>query len=126
MAHSLDVRMQFLDRDVMKIASKVPMKYCVNDIGTKHAFRIAAKRMLPEENAKRKKIGFPVHIRHWIQEEKYYLNIKSHFESVEAAQFFNHQSIVELLNDHYKGKANNGRKVWTICPFLIWYKKYFG
>ncbi|MFC5591663.1 asparagine synthase (glutamine-hydrolyzing) [Sporosarcina soli] len=126
MAHSLDVRMPFLDREVMKIASKVPTKFRVNDIDTKYAFRIAAKRTLPEEYANRKKIGFPVPIRHWIREEKYYLKIKSYFESVEAAQFFNLQSIMDLLNDHYNGKANNGRKVWTIYMFLVWHKKYFG
>lgn len=126
MAHSIDVRMPFLDREVMKIASKVPTKYRVNDIDTKYAFRIAAKRTLPEEYANRKKIGFPVPIRHWIREEKYYLKIKSYFESVEAAQFFNQQSIMDLLNEHYNGKANNGRKVWTIYSFLIWHKKYFG
>lgn len=126
MAHSIDVRMPFLDREVMKIASKVPTKYRVNDIDTKYAFRIAAKRTLSEEYANRKKIGFPVPIRHWIREEKYYLKIKSFFESVEAAQFFNQQSIMDLLNEHYKGKVNNGRKVWTIYTFLIWHKKYFG
>lgn len=126
MAHSIDVRMPFLDREVMKIASKVPTKYRVNNIDTKYAFRIAAKRTLPEEYANRKKIGFPVPIRHWIREEKYYLKIKSYFESVEAAQFFNQQSIMDLLNEHYNGKANNGRKVWTIYSFLIWHKKYFG
>jgi len=126
MAHSIDVRMPFLDRKVMKIASKIPTKYRVNDIDTKYAFRIAANRTLPEEYANRKKIGFPVPIRHWIREEKYYLKIKSYFESVEAAQFFNQQSIMDLLNEHYYGKANNGRKVWTIYSFLIWHKKYFG
>jgi len=126
MAHSLDVRMPFLDREVMKIAAKIPTKYRVNDMDTKYAFRIAAKRTLPEEYANRKKIGFPVPIRHWIREEKYYLRIKSYFESAEAAQFFNQQSIMDLLNEHYNGKANNGRKVWTIYTFLIWHKKYFG
>ncbi|MHA6258482.1 asparagine synthase (glutamine-hydrolyzing) [Sporosarcina sp. CAU 1771] len=126
MAHSIDVRMPFLDREVMKVASKIPTKYRVNDIDTKYAFRIAAKRKLPEEYANRKKIGFPLPIRHWIREEKYYLKIKSYFESIEAAQFFNQQSIMDLLNAHRKGKANNGRKIWTIYMFLIWHKKYFG
>ncbi|MFJ7936709.1 asparagine synthase (glutamine-hydrolyzing) [Sporosarcina sp. NPDC096371] len=125
MAHSIDVRMPFLDREVMKIASKVPTKYRVHDIETKYAFRIAAKRTLPEECSNRKKIGFPVPIRHWIREEKYYLKIKAYFESVEAAEFFNQQAILDLLNDHYKGKVNNGRKVWTIFTFLVWHKKYF-
>lgn len=125
MAHSIELRVPFLDREVMKTAAKVPGKYRVNKIDTKYAFRLAAGRSLPKESANRKKLGFPVPIRHWIREEKYYVNIKSHFESSHAAQFFNVQEIMTLLNDHYQGKANNARKVWTIFMFLIWHKKYF-
>jgi len=125
MAHSIELRVPFLDREVMKTASKVPGKYRVNDIDTKYAFRLAAGRALPEESANRKKLGFPVPIRHWIREEKYYVKIKSYFKSSQAAQFFNTQEIMTLLDEHYQGKANNARKVWTIFMFLIWYKKYF-
>ena len=125
MAHSIELRVPFLDREVMKTAAKVPEKYRVNDIDTKYAFRLAARRALPEESANRKKLGFPVPIRHWIREEKYYVIIKSYFESSHAAQFFNVQEIMTLLNDHYQGKVNNARKVWTIFMFLIWHKKYF-
>lgn len=125
MAHSIELRVPFLDREVMKTAAKVPVKYRVNDLDTKYAFRLAAGRALPKESANRKKIGFPVPIRHWIREEKYYVKIKSHFESLEAAQFFDQQEIMTLLNSHYEGKKNNARKIWTIFMFLIWYKKYF-
>ncbi|PUB10623.1 asparagine synthase (glutamine-hydrolyzing) [Paenisporosarcina sp. OV554] len=125
MAHSIELRVPFLDREVMKTAAKVPVKYRVNDLDTKFAFRLAAGRALPKESANRKKIGFPVPIRHWIREEKYYMKIKSHFESPQAAQFFDQQEIMTLLNSHYEGKKNNARKIWTIFMFLIWYKKYF-
>ena len=125
MAHSIELRVPFLDREVMKTASKVPQEYRVNDIDTKYAFRLAARGALPEESANRKKLGFPVPIRHWIREEKYYVKIKSYFDSSHAAQFFDVQEIMTLLNNHYQGKANNARKVWTIFMFLIWHKKYF-
>jgi len=125
MAHSIELRVPFLDREVMKMAAKVPVKYRVNDIDTKYAFRLAAGRSLPSESANRKKIGFPVPIRHWIREEKYYRKIKVYFESTQSAQFFDPQEIMDLLNDHYQGKKNNARKIWTIFMFLIWYKKYF-
>jgi asparagine synthase (glutamine-hydrolysing) len=125
MAHSLEIRSPFLDREVMRIAEKVPAKYRVNEIDTKYALRLAANRALPEDYANRKKIGFPVPIHHWIREEKYFLKIKASFESEEAAQFFNQQLIMNLLNNHYHGKVKNGRKIWAIYMFLIWYKKYF-
>lgn len=125
MAHSLEIRVPFLDSKVMEIAAKVPTKYRINDIDTKYAFRLSAERSIPEEWAKRKKIGFPVPIRHWLREEKYYIKIKNHFESPEAAKFFDQKIIVGLLNDHYENKKNNARKIWTVYVFLVWYSKFF-
>ncbi|WP_153464192.1 asparagine synthase (glutamine-hydrolyzing) [Sediminibacillus terrae] len=125
MAHSLELRVPFLDKKVMETAAKIPDKYRVNEIDTKYALRLSAARALPEESANRKKIGFPVPIRNWIRNEKYYKTIKSYFESSNAEKFFNKNGLLELLNDHYEGKANNARKVWTVFMFLVWYKKYF-
>ena len=126
MAHSIELRVPFLDREVMKVASKVPTRYRINSENTKYAFRKASEKALPEEWSKRKKMGFPVPIRLWMQEDKYYNRIKETFESATAAKFFDQQAIVKLLTDHYEGKAKNQRKVWSIYVFLVWYNKYFG
>lgn len=125
MAHSIELRVPFLDKKVMETAKKVPTRYRVNEIDTKYAFRLAAGRALPEAWAKRKKIGFPVPIRNWMKDPKYYEIIKNTFESADAAKFFDQRAIVELLTDHRDGKANNARKVWTVYMFLVWYNKYF-
>jgi len=125
MAHSIELRVPFLDKKVMETAKKVPTRYRVNEIDTKYAFRLAAGRALPEAWAKRKKIGFPVPIRNWMKDPKYYDIIKNTFESADAAKFFDQRAIVELLTDHKDGKANNARKVWTVYMFLVWYNKYF-
>jgi asparagine synthase (glutamine-hydrolysing) len=125
MAHSLELRVPFLDKKVMELAQAIPSKYKLNGEQTKYVFREAAKRALPAEWADRKKIGFPVPIRNWLRDEKFYNEVKSQFTSPYAAEFFDTDRIVELLDDHFKGKRNNGRKVWTIYTFLIWYKRFF-
>lgn len=125
MAHSIELRVPFLDKKVMETAKKVPTRYRVNEIDTKYAFRLAARRALPEAWANRKKIGFPVPIRNWMKDPKYYEIIKNTFESADAAKFFDQRAIVGLLTDHRDGKANNARKVWTVYMFLVWYNKYF-
>ncbi|MDN7228457.1 asparagine synthase (glutamine-hydrolyzing) [Planococcus sp. N064] len=125
MAHSLEVRVPFLDKKVMAIAEQVPAKYRINKNETKHAMRLAARKALPEASAARKKIGFPVPIRNWIREERFYRQIKAYFTNADAASFFNVEEIMSLLNEHYEGKANNGRKIWTIFTFLVWYNRYF-
>ena len=87
--------------------------------------RKASELTVPEEWAKRDKKGFPVPFALWIKEEKYYKIVKETFESKYTKEFFNQKDILKLLEDHYNNIKNNGRKVYTIFCFLIWYKKYF-
>lgn len=125
MANSLELRVPFLDKEVFKIASTLPLKYKVNEETTKYAMRKAALKNIPEEVAKRKKLGFPVPTRVWLRQEKYYNKVKEEFESENANKFFNQEEIIKLLDAHYKGKKDNSRKIWAIYVFLIWYKQFF-
>lgn len=72
MAHSIELRVPYLDRHVMEEAAKLPPEYKINGINTKYIFRKAANRSLPNEWADRTKKGFPVPIRKWLREDKYY------------------------------------------------------
>ncbi len=125
MAHSLELRVPFLDKEVLRFAQTIPAQYKVNDIDTKYVLRQAANRLLPNEWATRKKKGFPVPIRFWLQEEKYYQLVKDYFASDYAAIFFEQDKILALLEEHYQKKKNNGRKIWTVFTFLVWYKRFF-
>ena len=125
MAHSLEVRVPFLDRKVFEVASKVPVKYRVNKENTKYAMRLAAKRNLPPAVANKKKLGFPVPIRVWLKEDKYYNVVKEAFTSSAANHYFNTNELISLLDTHRVGKADNSRKIWTVFMFLTWYKVYF-
>ena len=136
MANSLELRVPFLDKEVMSLAEKIPTKYRVtHDKGTdetkyitKYAMRLAAKKDTPEQTAKtaaKKKLGFPVPIRVWLKEDKYYELVKSYFESESSKKFFNTAPLLRLLDDHRDGKADNSRKIWTVFIFLVWYKVYF-
>lgn len=136
MANSLELRVPFLDKEIMALAEKIPTKYRVtHDKGTsetkyitKYAMRLAAKKDTPEQTAKtaaKKKLGFPVPIRVWLKEDKYYNIVRKAFESESAEKFFNTAPLIRLLDDHKDGKADNSRKIWTVFIFLVWYKVYF-
>lgn len=126
MAHSLEVRVPFLDKEVFEVARKIPTKYKIVDKQTKVAMRTAAHRYLPDMVAEKKKLGFPVPIRVWLKEDKYYNIVKEAFTSEAAARFFNVDEIMKFLDRHKAGKEDNSRKVWTIYMFLVWYKRFFG
>lgn len=64
-------------------------------------------------------------IRHWLREEKYYSMVKEMFTTDFANEFFDTKQLVGYLDEHYEGKANRGRYIWTAYVFLVWYKKFF-
>lgn len=125
MAHSLELRVPFLDRKVMELAEKIPAKHRVTADSTKYAMRIAALKACPPQTANKKKLGFPVPIRVWLKEDKYYNIVKDKFTSPEAQQYFNTDALVALLDDHRAGKYDYSRKIWTVFSFLVWYDVYF-
>ncbi len=125
MAHSLESRVPFLDINVFDYARKMPIDYRCNKKATKYAFRVAAKRHIPEATANKKKLGFPVPIRVWLKEDKYYDKVYETFTSKVAEKFFDVDMITSLLESHKAGKVDNSRKIWTIYVFLVWYNVYF-
>ena len=88
--------------------------------------RQAALRAAPPKTANKKKLGFPVPIRVWLKEDKYYNIVKDTFTSEYGRHFFNTDMLIKLLDDHRSGKYDNSRKIWTVYVFLVWYKVYFG
>lgn len=125
MAHSLELRVPFLDRKVMELAEQIPVMDRVTETETKYAMRLAALQACPPQTAKKKKLGFPVPIRVWLKEDKYYNIVKDKFTSPQSAQFFNTDKLVQLLDDHREGKYDYSRKIWTVFSFLVWYDVYF-
>lgn len=124
-ACGLEIRMPLTDRRIFDIASRMPSKYKVNEETNKVAFRTAAAKVLPEEIAFRKKLGFIVPIRIWLADERYNADVREKFNSDMAAEFFDVDEINAIYNDYVGGNSDNWRKVWTIYTFLVWYEEYF-
>lgn len=125
MANSLELRVPFLDKEVFKIASSLPTSLRCNKSNTKYAMRKAAVKHMPEATAEKEKLGFPVPTRVWLRDEKYYNIVKKKFEGKTAQKFFNTDALVAWLDEHFSGKEDNSRRVWTVYVFLVWYDIYF-
>lgn len=125
MANSLELRVPFLDREVFKVASKLPTNLRVNKHNTKYALRMAAQKRLPIETAQKEKLGFPVPTRVWLRDKQYYTIIKNSFNSDISKKFFNTEYLIKLLDEHYNNKWDHSRKIWTIYIFIVWYEIYF-
>lgn len=124
-AAGLEIRMPLTDRRIFDIASRMPSRYKVDSEQNKVALRTAAAKVLPEEIAFRKKLGFIVPIRIWMADERYNQDVRKKFNSDMAEKFFHVDEINAIFDDYVGGNSDNWRKVWTIYTFLVWYEEYF-
>ena len=125
MAHSLEVRVPFLDKDVFEVARRIPHSLKTKKYTTKYVLRKVADEYLPEQVAKKKKLGFPIPIRNWFKEEDWYQQIKTAFTGETAAKYFHTKGLVRLLEEHRSGREDNSRKIWTVYAFLVWHQVFF-
>lgn len=125
-AAGLEIRMPLTDRRIFDIASRMPSEYKVNEEQNKVAFRAAAAKVLPEEIAFRKKLGFIVPIRVWMADERYNQHVQKTLRGRAAEKFFHVDEVQEIWDEYVGGNSDNWRKIWTIYTFLVWYEIYFG
>lgn len=125
MANSIEGRVPFIDTEVFKVASSLKEEYKVNKNNTKVALRKAAKKVIPNESYKKKKLGFPVPLREWIREDDFYNEVKNTINQDFVKEFFNQKYVIKLLNKHKNHKKDNYRKVWSIYCFIKWYEIFF-
>ena len=125
MAHSLELRVPFLDREVFALAAALPAAAKADARMTKIALRQAAARTLPPASAARKKLGFPVPVRDWLRQEPSTSRVRAAFARPAAAQFFRPQVLHSMLNRHLHG-GDCWRQIWCVYSFLIWYEQFFG
>lgn len=124
MAHSLESRVPFLDKEVFAAASVLPLDMRVTPEQTKVALRKASLTAIPTDWAQKEKLGFPVPVAAWLREPANAQRVKTWFESPEAQLFFNKDELDRLLNEHLAG-ADRSRKIFIVWMFLMWYRMYF-
>jgi asparagine synthase (glutamine-hydrolysing) len=120
MAHSLELRVPFLDIEVAKISETIPDRLKYKNGTTKYILRKAFESILPKETSERKKLGFPTPIRHWLRErpddvmklirENPYINEKMDMSYIES-----------LASEHLNSKADHSRKIYILLMFALWY-----
>ncbi|WP_026688311.1 asparagine synthase (glutamine-hydrolyzing) [Alteribacter aurantiacus] len=123
MAHSLELRVPFLDKNVFDVASTLPSIGKIQGTQTKVWLREALADVVPSHVVERKKLGFPVPIRVWLKDELYEWARNILLTSPASDTLFNSQSALLLLEEHRVGKYDHSRKIWTLLTFMLWHKQ---
>ncbi len=123
MAHALEARVPFLDREVFEAASVLCDSDKLSHGTTKYIFRHAFRDIINPETFMRPKKGYPVPVRVWLKDELYDW-ARDIINSPYADEYFDKAVCLKLLEDHRLGKADNYRPIWTILTFITWYRFY--
>jgi asparagine synthase (glutamine-hydrolysing) len=122
MAHSLELRVPFLDQAVYAAAAGLPreLKLPAGQHTTKYALRQAMRGIVPSSVVNRRKLGFPTPTRVWLKGQ-----IGDWVADLLAGSQTGHLLdlgyVQRLLAEHRAGQADHSRKVWTVAMFCLWH-----
>lgn len=126
MAHSLELRVPFLDKQVADFARTIPdrLKYKDGTVeNAKYLLRKAAKAFVPPTTQKRKKLGFPIPLAEWLRTRSDWQ------EPLMSHPFLNEKvdrrMVQTLIDEHTSGRRNNARKLFILMMLAAWYDAYF-
>jgi len=125
MAASLEVRVPFLNRDVVDFVTALPLELKLQRLTGKYLFKKSMERILPREIIRRPKKGFNMPVAHWLTSELRDLVLDMFSEKRITRQgFFNYTYVQHLLDEHFSRRRDNRKLLWTLLIFQLWYDAY--
>ena len=124
MAHGLELRTPFLDREVLAVAARLARVEKTAAGTTKFALREAVGDLLPQAAAERAKLGFPVPLSHWLSGGMYGF-AEQVVRTAQTGQWLNKGAAAEILRRFRAGDPEvSWRQVWLLVVFSLWHQIY--
>lgn len=121
MANSLELRVPFLDKEVFAVAESIPYDLKIANGTTKYALRKAMEQIVPPHVLHRKKLGFPVPMRHWLAGDELFGWAQDTINDSQTEDIFNKHEVMEMLKEHRDGVSDHSRRLWTVLAFMVWH-----
>ncbi|MDP5275649.1 asparagine synthase (glutamine-hydrolyzing) [Chengkuizengella axinellae] len=123
MAHSLELRVPFLDKELFELTRQIPVNYRISEGTTKYVLRKAMEGIIPNFITNRPKLGFPVPLRDWLKHKQGDIILEQILSS-DIEPYINLEYVEKMLREHRNGNGDYSRKIWTIYVFALWYETY--
>jgi asparagine synthase (glutamine-hydrolysing) len=125
MAVSLELRAPFMDPGLVSFITSLPSRYKLRGRQTKLVFRRAMASRLPRVVLQRPKKGFGIPVARWLH---------THLRDLTGdllapgrlrdQGLFDERAISRLVEDHWNGRRDNRKGLWTLIMFQLWYDRY--
>ncbi len=125
MAASLEVRVPFLNREVVHFANDLPMDLKLHNFTGKFLLKKMMKGRLPEDIIWRPKKGFNMPVAYWLSGDLKELLMDMLSESfVNRQDLFDYSYIQQITEEHFQHRKDNRKLLWTLLMFQLWYRSY--
>ena len=124
MAHGLELRTPFLDREVLAVAARLARVEKTAAGTTKFALREAIGELLPQAAAERAKLGFPVPLGYWLRGGMYGF-AEQVVRTAQTGQWLNKGAALDILRRFRADDPEvTWRQVWLLVVFSLWHQIY--
>jgi asparagine synthase (glutamine-hydrolysing) len=125
MATSLEVRAPFLDKEMAGLSGMLSNKLKLNRFTQKYIIKESMKGILPDDILRKPKHGFAVPLGRWFRGElKEKLLEIFDPEKIKKEGVFDPDYIKTVFDHHFAGKTDNGRKIWSLFIYEMWYDNW--
>lgn len=125
MAVGLEVRAPLLDYQLVEFVNSLPYYYKLRGLTTKYLFKKLMENKIPKEIVYRSKKGFGMPVARWLRKELRDFALELFNQAkLKREGIFNHFYINQLLEEHFSGKKDHRKLLWTLMVFEMWYEKW--
>ncbi|MBI2412395.1 MAG: asparagine synthase (glutamine-hydrolyzing) [Deltaproteobacteria bacterium] len=124
MAHGLEIRVPYLDNEVVDFAERLSPRLKIRNGKGKWVHREAARRLLPESIVSRKKLGFATPIDKWFRDIKGPLAERLTGVDSKIYRYLERDTVLSMLNDHRSGRSDNSKTLFSIAVLEEWLRAY--
>ncbi len=125
MAHTLEIRVPFLDLDLVEHAFSIPSRFKLNFFGTKRILRRAVPGLLPEAIRTRPKMGLNMPYQKWFKAGPWREQLHDCLAPASLAPLgiFEPTAVQGLLDRHETGRENNAHGLWALLNLVLWLRR---
>ncbi|NBQ55662.1 MAG: asparagine synthase (glutamine-hydrolyzing) [Verrucomicrobia bacterium] len=124
MAHSLEVRVPFLDIDLVTHAFSLRADYKLRGRQTKLILKEALKNDLPPAILQRKKAGFAMPVAAWLQQDlKSWAQDLTDTSLIQSTGVLDPVAVRRMTEEHLNRRADHRRSLWSVLAFLAWWRE---
>ncbi|MCA6432397.1 MAG: asparagine synthase C-terminal domain-containing protein, partial [Cytophagales bacterium] len=125
MAHGVEVRVPFLDNELVEFACTIPPSLKMKGQETKYILKKVAERYLPNEVIYRPKTGFGAPVRKWITTDmKPLIAERLSPMRISGVGIFDSQKIQQLIADNEAGKIDASYSIWSLLAIDSWIRQF--